>query len=541
MLVRSSATTLNRLREPALVVLIALVVALSIGYELAVQLTARVAQSASPYAPPLMLLGLAAVVGIAVLFRDLRYADLWKPLHILMRGSAIVLLVQIAFDALYPAALFSNLFIGISVEDRVLVGAALVAGAAAVVRPSACLPMLLAYLWFRNHFPTPYQLAINQLDFRTLLDFGLFSITAMLFWRLLEAIGARSASPLSAVALSNRAALQFQKLVWGICVGVHLGNYFHSGLAKLKVGGADPFFWIFHNPTQQALAIGMFRENTPLAGWPALVGAGDVLLTTFAVPLNIFVFFIQIAAPLSVVGRRVMILFTLAFDLMHLAIYASLGAFFFFWIALNIIILISLKTMPAAEFTPPVKLVAFLTAIIGYMSFSTATLGWLDGSKIVLEFFEAQRSDGTSVAVPPAFFGPVSYHLAHGELWIPPGHFELRRGGNVRDRSQWYDALTCGPHVVAGAQETRQSLASIDRLMRDVDGFYRRHLWVKTWNLEYGYPHHAPSNPAFFHAFDATPMSAITGYSYVVKSACPSVEDGRLMSNVRIETRFPLP
>lgn len=161
---------------------------------------------------------------------------------------------------------------------------------------------------------------------------------------------------------------------------------------------------------------------------------------------------------------------------------------------------------------------------------------------MVRQVLVAHHADASSSVVPPALFGAFSYQLAHGELWTPPGHFRLRSGGNVTKLKDWDDALHCGPAVVDRDQHGNgQSLASIIRFARDTDGFYRRHPWIQRLGLEYGYPHHSPSNPALFRAIPGGPLSGVIDYSYVVQSACPVIRDGHLDPNVKIQSVYTFP
>ena len=49
-------------------------------------------------------------------------------------------------------------------------------------------------------------------------------------------------------------------------------------------------------------------------------------------------------------------LFTVLFDLFHIAVYFTLGAFFFFWIAVNVLIYaVGASRMTDREFTPAMK------------------------------------------------------------------------------------------------------------------------------------------------------------------------------------------
>ncbi|CAA9276756.1 MAG: hypothetical protein AVDCRST_MAG93-2933 [uncultured Chloroflexia bacterium] len=535
---RITANTALRLREPPIAVVVALVVALSLVYDLVGRGAARVARLDGYLG--VLVAGWVALVLFATWQRNYTYGEIWKPLRILIRGAAIVLFVQILFDALYPGSIVSNVFIGVYGDARLLIGLALLSGLVAVFKPSFVPPTLLAYTWFRHHAPLAFDLPVTRLDFTTLADVGLFSVLALLGLRILTTTPALARHQRLHEILTHTAfPMRFQKAVWGLCVGIHLGNYFHSALAKMRLGAGDLSFWILENPTAQGIAIGLHRLNNPIGGWPWLTDLYHDFLTGFSIPMNAAVLALQLLAPLSVVHRRAIIAFTIAFDLMHLGIYASLGAFFFLWIALNIIILVSLGAMRDSEFTAPVKLTALVASLFGFMSFSTAELGWLDGNKVVRELFVAHRTDGSTVLIPPAMFGLYAYQIGHGDLYVPAGHFKVRLGGNVTKLTEWEDAVTCGPAVV-GEQPFVSSPERIGDMIRAMDGFYRRHEWVKDWNLPYFYPHHEPSNPAFFSKLSDLKMEEVVSYSYVVESACVGVADGRLRNHVRVRSVFPV-
>lgn len=532
MLQHAVTATFARLRDPALLAVITAVLGLSVLYKHALHASNRVADRPDDIGLMVILAGLAVASAVAIWGRAYHYDEIWRPLRILVRGVGVGLFIQIAFDAFHPSAIVSNLFLGTYLDARILIGAALVAGGVAMFRPAFLLPMLLAYVWFRRRAPGVFGLGTPTLDFTTLADVGLFPISGLLLWRAAKALDGRVPLPL----VSNPVAgLQFQKLMWGLCVGVHLGNYFHSAIAKIQVGGRDRLFWLFNNPTEQSVAVGLFRGNGPLAGWPELLNLYHQGLAQFAIPINVGVLALQLLAPLSVVNRRVLILFTVAFDLMHIGIFGSLGAFFFFWILLNLLILASLEAMKESEFSTPVKLTAMVAAVFGYLSFSTAHLGWLDGRKVVRVVFVAHRPGMPDVRLPPAAFGLFSYQLGHADLYIPAGHFPVRFGGNVFDRKDWPDALTCG-RLTVGQQPFMTSVEPVGHLIAAVDAHYRRHPWAKAWL--YLYPHHEPSNPSHYPGFDAFQFKDVASYSYIVESGCPAVVNGRLKSNVKVRTEY---
>ena len=487
---------------------------------------------------PVALVLIAGSAGLAFYKSGLRYAELWMPFKILVRAAGAVILAQVTFDALYPSAWPSNILIGTEPSLRVLIGLALVLGIASQFRPAFLLPLGVSYFAFRYHAPLPFQLTRTSLDFQVLADAFTFPAAALIAWKLLEPFAGKLPRFLAVIYSVPDGFLNWQKTVWAICVGTHLGNYFHSALGKMYIGGPEPFFWLWNNPTYNTIALGVSRLNSPLSGYPDLLQTYFDFMVMAAIPLNIFVFLIQFLSPLAVWNRKLLILFTLAFDCMHLGIYMGLGVFFFFWIALNIIILASLARMSDDEFGWWVKAIAMASCLWGYHVFYQAGLGWLDGRKIVRENFYAHTENGESVLVPPATFGLYAYQIAHGDLYIPSGHHLMRSGGNATI-SDWEDASNCGP-ILVEKEQAFVPRESIEEFVRAKDAFYREHPWVKDTKIFYWYPHHSPSNPVFFDRYEAMNLSDVTHYSYVVESVCIDLENGRLRDDIRVRSEFDI-
>jgi hypothetical protein len=466
---------------------------------------------------------------------SLKYDRVWLPLSILMRGSSSLILIQMLVDAFWPTSFQSNIFFGIDAEIKLILLVGMIAGVISLVRPAFVLPMLIAYSLFRARIPILFELPSSKTDFVTLVDVGQFPAFILnVYWRL------RQDGPhyLKTYNIKDFPSLKLEKLLWAVAVGIHVGNYFRSGIAKVRAGGPDPFFWLLHNPIDQSAAIGLYRFTNPLAGWPSAVQGLDYLLLTVAIVLNASVITLQLLSPAAVLTRRTFILITLFFDAMHIAIYFSLGAFFFLWIGLNVIILLSLANMKDYEYSKTLRFTVLFCGVFGSLIFTTAGLGWLDGKKIVRETFFATLTDGRQVLVPPSFFGIYSYQIGHGDLYVPPDHFPVRFGTNVTHRD-WIDGSTCGPLIV-DKEQAFTSLSSIVDLVKTTHQFFKNHETMKELNLYYYYLHHMPSNPTFFTAFNDAKMSDIKSYSYVVESSCVEMQNGKLKADVHKRSEFPI-
>jgi hypothetical protein len=528
----SSATTAPRLSSGAMPVLV-------LAGALILYAALRTALLAIAAGSPVNCLALdVAAVCAACYFHTLRYGEIPAILRPLLRGIAGVVLVQVAFDGstlLYgPAPMLTGAngaFFGVGTAI------AIATGLAALWRPSFTLPLLFHYVAFRHQLNRVSGVAISETDYLSMLDVGEFVAIGALFTVILTSRRGRHLLPawVDIAELKTSAAM----LIWIWAVGAHLGNYFISGWTKIQAGGDAPLFWLLNNPTQTSILIGLERGDNMFAAWPSLVQFSWDAIVTAGVGLNLFVLGVQIAAPLALLHRRVLMIFTVLFDLFHIAVVGTLGAFFFFWIAVNILIYVSARRIDDRAMTPLVKLVGLAAVLTAHVIFYTSHLGWLDGAKLASPSFYAETRDGRTVPIPPVYFGIMSYSIAQTAMFIPEDHFPMRLGGNTYNRKDWLDAQSCGPKTLH-EQNTGVSLATIESMIREGDAAMRRSPAVKDANLFYLYPHHMVSNPMMFDAFNRLSMNDIVGYRYSVESVCLGLKDGRLTRDVRKRTDFEI-
>ncbi|TAK99993.1 MAG: hypothetical protein EPO08_14990, partial [Rhodospirillaceae bacterium] len=207
---------------------------------------------------------------IAALALKVKYSHIPPLLRVLVRGIGVVLLIQIAFDA-------ATVFFGpvgelpppYSAFFRVGSAIGLAAGVLALRYPSFIIPTAIHYIAFRHQFNAASGIAVSETDYGSLLDIGLFvtigALTTIISTRQ-DWMTRHMENPMGANILEKASSL-----IWACAVGAHLGNYLVSGWTKVRVGGADPFFWLLHNPTQTSILIGLERGDNPLAAWPWLV------------------------------------------------------------------------------------------------------------------------------------------------------------------------------------------------------------------------------------------------------------------------------
>jgi hypothetical protein len=482
----------------------------------------------------------------AVRFRGVRYRELTPALRITIRCVGIFVFLQVLFDALGPFPGPPNILFGGDGQPvlyfRYAAILGVLAGAAALWRPSFLAPLFLFYVGWRELIGTLSGIPVVDTDYLGMLDAGYFSTVGAFI-----AVGATAPwtlerfpflrSLLLGAEGKDATRLQAFNLIWACAVGAHLGSYFWSGIMKLHVGGDDPLTWLMHNPTENSILIGLERGDNPLALWPGALQAVSDAIVGGQPFLNGFVLGLQLLAPLAAISVPVLSVFCLFFDMFHLGVYLTLGALFFFWIGMNLVIVAAAASLPRRGFTPAMKIVMALTAVLGHYVFYTNYLGWLDSAKLASPQFYAITKDNQEIEVPSNYFGIYSYTIAQTGMYIPDDHFKFRIGGNNWDVPSWRDARACGPQTVAH-QDTSVSLPSVEAMVRDVDQLMRKYPAVKNDNLYYLYPHHMLPNPWVFTAFNNLRIDDITAYKYVVDSVCLTLKDGKLNRDVRKQSAF---
>lgn len=484
-----------------------------------------------------------AVFAGALAFNSIRYRDFSPPLRITAFAIGMAIFVQLLFDSLGPFAGPANILFGSG--DRILFfryGAvlAVVAGIAAIWRPAFLLPLLYFYHAWREMVSVASGIFVTETDYLGMLDVGNFCVLGVLGTIVLTSAWAMDRVPqLRTVFASADGVKELRDrtygLIWACAVGAHLGSYFWSGIAKLQAGGEKPWTWLLANPTQTSILMGLERGDAPLGLWPgALQTIWDAIVSNQLL-FNVFVLGAQLLSPLAAISTRALSFFCLLFDLFHVGVYFTLGALFFFWIALNLFIVAAARRLPRDGFTSAMKVVMVVAVICGRFFFYTNFLGWLDGPKLASPRFFVETRDGRQILAPSTYFGIYSYMIGTGTMYIPENHFRARVGGNNHDLATWHDATTCGPEILS-RQDTGVAMDAVEKLVRETDRFFRTYPWVKDSNSFYAYPHHMLANPWMYSEFNKLSMDDIVAYHYVVDSVCLGLAEGKLVRDVRKQT-----
>jgi hypothetical protein len=204
---------------------------------------------------------------------------------------------------------------------------------------------------------------------------------------------------------------------------------------------------------------------------------------------------------------------------------------------MNLIIYTSALRLREEEFTPLMKACCIAATLFGSYFFYTNYLGWLDSGKVVSTNFVAETRDGREVPVPSGYFGIYSYSIAQAKMFIPDDSFRRRIAGNNHNLEEWHDAISCGPEILH-TQSSDVSLAQVLGFIRRTDSFMRDHPYIKEYNLYYFYPQHMLPNPFVFTDFNRLKIDDIVAYKYVVDSVCLSLNNGKLVRDVRKRNEY---
>jgi hypothetical protein len=480
----------------------------------------------------------------AIAFSSVRYRDFSPPLRITAFAIGMAIFVQLLFDSLGPFAGPPNILFGSG--DRILFfryGAllAIIAGVAAIWRPSFLVPLFFFYHAWREMVSVVSGIFVTETDYLGMLDIGIFCVIGVLATIVVTSPWVMERLPWMAGLASSDGVTGLRDRAFGLifacAVGAHLGSYFWSGVAKLHAGGEKPWTWLLANPTQTSILMGLERGDAPLGLWPgALQMVWDAIVNNQLL-FNTVVLGAQVLSPLAAISTRALSFFCLLFDVFHVGVYFTLGALFFFWIALNLFIVAAARTLPRDGFTPAMKVVMVVTVICGRLFFYTNDLGWLDGPKLASPRFFVETPDGRQIRAPSTYFGIYSYMIGTGSMYIPEDHFRARVGGNNRDLATWRDATSCGPEILP-RQDTGVTMEAVEKLVGETDRFFRIYPWVKNNNSFYAYPHHMLSNPWLYGEFNRLTMDDIVAYHYVVDSVCLDLAEGKLVRDVRKRTDY---
>ncbi|MEM1232147.1 MAG: hypothetical protein AAGI15_16535 [Pseudomonadota bacterium] len=362
---------------------------------------------------------------------------------------------------------------------------------------------------------------LSMTDYQPLLDVAL-----------LLCFGATALSLLPAHQRSHAALLLF------LCaVAVHFGNYFWSGLEKLRLDG--PWWrWLAHNETSNLLLAAQALGTLPLSDALAtrlypLIAASDRLLAVVVVAS-------QLACLACISHRGRLIAITLFYDLTHLLIFLLTGILFWKWILLNIAIVLAARTLPRIALPRREQLALVLLIPCAAGLFYAAKLGWYDTRALVAPRLVAVDSDGQRTAVPSNYFLAASVTAAQHRLTRPdPLTMGTGTFGNAASDARRRAAEADCPALVTRAGD--EGVARFAAFLQQHHRFVLSRL-DPAGRLAYDrYPHHIFSSPGRYPELPRLDLRRIERYELTFDALCLEHDGTGFAPELIEQARYTIP
>ncbi|RYZ02958.1 MAG: hypothetical protein EON61_15690 [Alphaproteobacteria bacterium] len=474
---------------------------------------------------------LAAGLVSAGIFHNVRYAEFSSLLRACTRASAIGLIAFLVIEA-PDFSLANPEFADALTYVQIGYWVALACAVASLFRPAFIIPVAIYILSTRLLVGHISGLPISIIDIRYMLDMALYlAIFGIFAVRIAPMLGPWFASP------------DRQSEIVGVAMGLHLANYFWSGIAKLAIG-PTPWYWIFENQTSNQIPYTLESGILPIGHIPWLTQLSYDVMSFLNTPLNAAIVVVQLFAIICVLRVGWLKIASLLFDALHIGIYIFGGLFFWPWIWNNVTVWWAARSTGKAGLSNKTKLACIATMLLGFPALNmnpAAWLAWYDVADARQIYFEAVKQDGTTIKVPSAFFITHSYSVSHGYMGYFPvdGQYEATPLAStetlVRNEKSGdcVDPRTLPPeHKVETADERNNRQATLGRFlashhakMLDREASVGRGSW-------YVHAHHHPSNPFLYDQFNNLNLRDVVGYNLVLESDCLSLKNGKVQKKV---------
>ncbi len=518
----------RKLRVPAdLIYVVGLVVGSLLSIALFNNLVKTFYRSAAPHSAIVATLPIVAAALLALAFLHVRSSQFVPLLRIALRSSSLGLLVYLLVERPDFTAANPN-FAGDAEYIWYTYYFVVALAAASIVFPAFNIPVAI-YIMSAGFLISPISgMGSSTLDIRYMLDMAIYLTIFPIGLQLLERRGI------------VREYDQHQQTITFIAFGLHLGNYFWSGVAKLLVG---PFFWTWalENQTQNLIPYSIDKGTLPFGHIPWMVDYAYSLAGMFVLPLNLAIIGFQLFAIICVLRISWLRIATTFYDLMHIGIYVLGGLLFWPWIWNNFTILIATNS-PRLSISRSAKAACIVTILLGnplVEMYKSARLAWFDVADARQSYFEAVTDSG-NVRVPPSFFLSHSYGVSLGYMDGVPhsGHYGHSNWNSVPHYERQLTSGTCpAPPTgkVEGEETPEHRAVRLEKLGRFIRAHHAKMIdRAETFgpNSYYLRLHHHPSNPYLFGEFSNLNLKDVRAYNLVLESACYQLHDGHMTKKV---------
>jgi hypothetical protein len=227
---------------------------------------------------------------------------------------------------------------------------------------------------------------------------------------------------------------EFAKLLCLFAISIHLANYFWSFYTKATLDG-PPLAWLWENNPAYIFLVALDNGHILFSAYQHVVAFTFTIIDQLHLISNFGILFVQAAAITAFfLTKCAFVILLLLFDAMHLSIILIVGANFWPWIVLNVIITYVVtgrdfqqavvahaadKRFHARAMDFVLRLLATGFILIAPRFVNVTFLGWYDIGANNKLFFEAVDESGGRHYVPTNYFTFYSYSLAHMDYGSP--------------------------------------------------------------------------------------------------------------------------
>jgi hypothetical protein len=277
-----------------------------------------VPNSAKIYLP---LLGMLA---IAIAFYRTKYTAFVPLLSAILRASAVGLTVLLLIER--SDYTLADPETATRAAQYVALGFYLAVGLSALswFRPAFILPVVIYLMSTRLLVAQISGVWMSYLDTRYMMD--------MAFYLIAFGLIAVKAGPRIHPWL---AAPERQTEIVGVVFGLHLANYFWSGVAKLTLG-PTPWHWMVENPTINQIPYTLESGILPIGHLPWLTDLAYQGFHLSYIPMNAAIVLAQLFTLVCVLRVGWLKIASLMYEALHIGIFILGGLFFWPWVWSNL-------------------------------------------------------------------------------------------------------------------------------------------------------------------------------------------------------------
>ncbi|MDH3703472.1 MAG: hypothetical protein OEU46_19400 [Alphaproteobacteria bacterium] len=497
------------------------------------------------FVPAYLMVGAIALSGITI-----SYARATRSFRILVRAiiSFALFYVVTSRFTVSDALVAGKPFADFELNQAWLIAA--ICGVLGYFRPSFAIVTLQYIVWQKRQLMDVFGLAVDWLDYFTLIETGTVLIVGYLIY-----VGVRTRidiDPATDRAATDSAGGAAKSLVLHpvdmlviAAVALHFGNYFFAGVIKAYIG-SDLTFWFRENPTPFLTLAALESKVLPLSFSEGLTAFAYQTMDKIFPVTNFATIVIQLFALFAVIRVRWAIYTTLAYDVLHLTIFVLTGIFFWKFIVLNLAIVAALATIRTKKMSVALQsFLCFVVVISPFVFHIFPSYAWLDSRSMNVVRLYAVTEDEKEVQVPSNYFLGLSVTFTqHRLVWPEKGPVTTESWGVAKSMEEMRQSLSCEWGHEKGDLPTATFYYPKEHISRLIRRYHGQALTMldADGRFEYDiYPHHIFSMPWFFEDFRMLDKRRIKAYRYESETLCLDFKDGKPQHRRLWHATFDIP